>query len=265
MGHLLVGGRRGPMTNRHRSPGTVRLAILAAALGMLSAGDLPAQARVQAIHFRPGSTSTAIAGKVQGDQSVDYLLNARAGQKLSVSLTSSNRSVYFNLIAPGEKDVAFYVGSNSDELNRFQGSVPASGNTRVRVYLYRAAARRGEVATYRLNVSIKGSAKPNEPSGDALVAGTDFQATGNIDCTTPQGSSQCPFGVHREGAGSGWVQITRPNGAKRAIFFEHGKPVRFDASEADNAAFSVARKGDNSVVRIRNETYVIPDAVISGG
>lgn len=237
------------------------LAIAAATL------PVPAAAQTQQkVQFAKGATSTRINGTIRGRNYIDYIVNARSGQQLSVSMTSKNTAAYFNLIEPGQTDVAFYVGSNSTPLNRFDGTIPSTGDMRVRVYLYRAAARRNEVANYRLSISIAGEGSEARPSGDALVAGTDFHATGDIPCTTAEGSStRCAFGVRREGGGSGWVQLTRPNGAKRTVFFEQGKAIRFDESEADRAPFSARKEGDDTIVRIGAETYVIPDAIIFGG
>ena len=44
-----------------------------------------------------------------------------------------------------------------------------------------------------------------------------------------------------------------------------GKPIGADTSEADPGKFSSARKGDLHLIRIGNEFYEIPDAVVLGG
>lgn len=251
---------------RSKSPRSKSLTWIALAI---AAATLPVSAAAQTqqrVQFAKGATSARINGTIRGRNYVDHMINARSGQKLSVSMASKNTAAYFNLIAPGETDVAFYVGSNGMPLNRFDGIVPSPGDMRVRVYLYRAAARRNEVANYQLTISITDKASDAGPSGDALVSGTNFHATGDLPCTAAQSvSARCAFGVRREGGGSGWVQITRPNGAKRTIFFEQGKAVRFDESEADRAPFSARKEGDDTIVRVGAEAYVIPDAIIFGG
>ncbi|MFZ7093929.1 hypothetical protein [Primorskyibacter sp. 2E233] len=93
------------------------------------------------------------------------------------------------------------------------------------------------------------------PSGgsDALVPGTEFNATGPIDCMRGQdGPTQsCTFGVKREGNGNGSVTVTFPDGAGRVIFFEKGNAVSYDQSQADaGATMTVSRDGDNSIVFI---------------
>ena len=45
-----------------------------------------------------------------------------------------------------------FIGSTSG--NQFEGSLPASGDYKLRVYMMRSAARRDEVAKYRLEMII---------------------------------------------------------------------------------------------------------------
>lgn len=83
---------------------------------------------------------------------IDYLLGARQGQSMNVSMGTDNGPNTFNIIAPGKADEAMFVGSTSG--NQFEGRLPASGDCNVRVYLMRSAARRDEIANYRLDMSI---------------------------------------------------------------------------------------------------------------
>lgn len=85
---------------------------------------------------------------------------------------------------------------------------------------------------------------------------------------TPSGgqpTGSCPFGVSREGSGSGIVTVTKPDGRKRAIFFENGAATGADVSEADPDEFGMSRESDLTIIRIGEECCEIPDAVISGG
>lgn len=45
-----------------------------------------------------------------------------------------------------------------------------------------------------------------------------------------QAAGSCPFGVEREGGGSGIVTVTKPDGRTRAIFFENGAATGYDVS-----------------------------------
>ncbi|NRG19228.1 hypothetical protein HPQ64_16175 [Rhizobiales bacterium] len=104
-------------------------------------------------------------------------------------------------------------------------------------------------------------------SSDALVQGTAFNATGNIPCSFGSGqpTTQCPFGVQRQGNGSGYVTVTKPDGRTRSITFEDGRAIAADTSQADWGEFSASKQGDLSIVRVGEERYEIPDAVIYGG
>jgi hypothetical protein len=235
------------------------IAIVLCFSGSVAAEDI----RTERVRFAPGKTSTVIEGRIKGYDTVDYVLGARQGQSMNVSMASNNGANYFNILAPGETEVAFFNGSMSQ--NQYEGVLPKTGDYRIRVYMMRSAARRNEVAKYRLEMIV--AAADNAGSMDAVVAGTAYHATGNIPCamaaSQPMGS--CPFGVTREGTGSGTVTITKPDGRTRAIFFENGTAAGADVSQADPGAFRATRQGDLTTVRIGDERYEIPDAVIFGG
>ena len=105
------------------------------------------------------------------------------------------------------------------------------------------------------------------PQTDAKVAGTDYHATGNIPCSMGGGAptGSCPFGVKREGGGSGIVTVTKRDGRTRAIFFENGAATGYDMSQADPGEFRAEKQADTSIIHIGEERYEIPDAVIFGG
>lgn len=106
---------------------------------------------------------------------------------------------------------------------------------------------------------------------DALVPGTDFNATGLISCVRSADAPMqaCPFGVKREstGSGNGSVTITWPDGGSRVIFFEGGVPAYFDQSQADQGLTMSATRTDDgmNIIFIGEERFEIPDAVIWGG
>ncbi|MEA3291383.1 MAG: DNA breaking-rejoining protein [Pseudomonadota bacterium] len=116
------------------------------------------------MQFPKGEIGTTIKGSIKGRETVDYKLRARAGQGMIVGLETDNSSNYFNVMAPGESNAAFFIGSN--EGNRFEGDLPESGDYTIRVYLYRNAARRGESARYSLEVAIAAAGEvPSEADG----------------------------------------------------------------------------------------------------
>ena len=93
-------------------------------------------------------------------------------------------------------------------------------------------------------------------------------ATGRIPCAQYAGqpTRQCDFRVAREGNGTATVVVTKPDGVTRALFFEDGRFLSADTSQADGyPEYSATRSGDMSIVRVGEERYEIPDAVIFGG
>lgn len=249
-----------------------RLILLAMLAAFASPAANAADAiRTQRVKFERGTSSAVVEGSITGYEVVDYVLGAGKGQHMNVSMATKNTATYFNILAPGESEVAFFNGSIND--NQYEGTLPASGDYRIRVYMMRSAARRNEKANYRLEMIITGaSTAPPKTSGnqlahDALVPGTSYHATGDIRCTMAAGQAagMCPFGVRREGNGSGIVTITKPDGRTRAVFFENGKATGADVSQADPGEFRASRESDNTIVWIGQERYEIPDAVIFGG
>ena len=110
------------------------------------------------------------------------------------------------------------------------------------------------------------------PSSDATVAGTDYNATTILSCgfggSAPNQS--CNAGVKRNWGedGTNLVEVTKPDGRKRAIFFNGTTPYGADSAEADGSAgwdLKHTRDGDRVTITYGPETYVIVDALIEGG
>ena len=131
------------------------------------------------VSFATGTSGATIRGALKGEQITDYLLGASAGQTMNVDFSTTNPAGYFNLMI-GNDPAAIHIGSVAG--NHYSGALPASGDYRIRVYLMRSAARRGESADYTLSVSIGGAAKPapvTEDYADGLAGGPDWwQVTG---------------------------------------------------------------------------------------
>jgi hypothetical protein len=140
--------------------------------------------REMRVQFPRGATRTTIEDRITGYEIVDYKLGASAGQGMTATLETDDLGNYFNVMAPGEADVAFFIGSRDG--NRFEGELPETGDYTIRVYLMRSAARHDETAGYRLEVAI--AAAGDEPSevdrsgsaarlgdfADGLSGGPDF-------------------------------------------------------------------------------------------
>jgi hypothetical protein len=104
------------------------------------------------VQFAKGASSKTIKATIKGDQSKAYVLRLGKGQRLSVKMTATNGSNYFNIWAPGS-DTAMFIGST--EGNEYVGVVPQSGDYKIDVYLMRNAARRNEASTFTLTVGAR--------------------------------------------------------------------------------------------------------------
>lgn len=124
---------------------------------MFSLNAYAEEDRWEEVRFARGSSSATIKSSITGYQSVNYTIDAKAGQNMTVRLSTSNSSNYFNIYAPGKGPggEAMFVGSSSG--NRYSGTLPSSGRYTISVYLMRNAARRNETASFTLNVGVTGS------------------------------------------------------------------------------------------------------------
>lgn len=106
-------------------------------------------------------------------------------------------------------------------------------------------------------------------AGTAERAGRgDFDARGQIPCAQVRGQpmGQCDFQVARGPNGEATVVVTRFDGTTRALFFEGGAFVGADTSQADGYPhYSVTKEADLFMIRVGDERYEIPDAVVFGG
>ena len=156
----------------------IHLTLALAVLGPLAASVASAQDRTERVTFAPGKTGTLLRDRVRGYRGVNYVLGASAGQKLSVEMVADNDSAYFNIRRSGSSE-AIYNGSVDG--NSTSVILPSGGDWVVQVYLMRNAARRDEVANYRLSVSIEGRGSVGKPPvGDADASGPDFWVVAGV-------------------------------------------------------------------------------------
>ncbi len=241
---------------------TLLLATLITAPAMIPSPAL-SQVREQRVQFKSGTSQATLQGKIQGEQSVNYRIRANAGQTLSVSFNSDNGANSFNIYAPGKvpgKDGAMVIGDQNG--NSYEGTLPSTGDYLIQVFLMRSAARNNEVANYRLKIGVTGNTQ-----SDATVSGTNYHATGNIPCSMGNGqpTQSCPYGVTRSGNGTADVTVKKPDGRSRVIFFEKGKAIGANTSQADRGEFTASKESDLFIIRVGKERYEIPEAVIFGG
>lgn len=252
---------------------TIRHALAALLSGCLAAATAQAADGVESrqLRFAKNASSATVKGSIQGRQTIDYKLRARAGQTMTVKLESRNAGLAFNVLPPGSTGEAL---PDAISLQSWSGALPRDGEYSVRTYLPRSAGRRGEVARFTLTVAIAGAsagkaaaatgASPAQRAGEGK-----FNATGRIPCAQAAGqpmTQQCDFGVARGPGGSAAVAVTLPDGRKRLLFFEGGKAVGADLSQADgDMSFQATKEADLFRIRAGKERYEVPEAVVNGG
>ena len=115
-------------------------------------------------------------------------------------------------------------------------------------------------------------AEASSANDDAKVAGTDYDATTILKCGFDGKSptQSCNAGVKRkwDEKGNAMVEVTKPDGRKRAIFFNGIEPFSAESAQSDGSAgwdFKTRRDGDRVTITYGPETYVVVDALITGG
>lgn len=206
--------------------------IAAALLVVADAGSQTAvaQERNVRVEFGRGQSSTVIRGTVRGYEGANYRVNVRGGQRLAVTMDSSNGSNYFNILGPGGGDALFNGSISGDFADII---VPDSGDYVVQVYLMRNAARRNEQARFTLRIEVTGGrpvAPPQPDFADGLSGGPDFFQVAGISPgdalnirTRP--SAQSPIvtrvvngeilrnGGCRMTGQTRWCRVSRPDGS----------------------------------------------------
>lgn len=102
----------------------------------------------QQIKFARGRTSTTIQQSVLRGERDHYVLRARAGQKLQVSISSLEKNAAFQIYLPGRKKMLKGAGE-TDDATRWNGKLPVAGN-----YTIEVGSTRGN-AGYKLVVTLR--------------------------------------------------------------------------------------------------------------
>lgn len=244
-----------------RFAATIGILMLLGLTSIVSAEE----ARKEILQFAKGATGTSVSGNISGYETVNYKVNAKAGQQMVVKLATNHTATYFNVFAPGTGpgDAAIFIGSTSGE--RFATELPASGTYTIQVYMMRSAARRNESADFKLRVDIDGAQSSNpRPHGSDRNQTWAYDASGILPCSAgePSFRRECPFQVRRmPGAAEIRTSKPLPNQGQRVLYFDNDR-FRTD----DNSPLNWQRQGDNWWLAAgQQEYYLIPDAVIYGG
>jgi len=102
--------------------------------------------------LRPG-VILSYPGAVRGYDLVNYEFVGKAGQKLTIQLTSRNTFLYFNVVSK-KTGVALETEPVAREVTKWSGTLPEEGRYVVQVYLVRAEARRNHKANFKLSLAL---------------------------------------------------------------------------------------------------------------
>lgn len=100
------------------------------------------------VHFAPGTSSTTIKGTVIRGQNDRYYIGAKAGQKMTVKITSTEKNAVFQIYFHGEEESLPGAGDGDDATN-WSGELPIDNE-----YVIVVGGTRGN-ASYTLTISIK--------------------------------------------------------------------------------------------------------------
>jgi hypothetical protein len=232
---------------------------------MLGGGPASGQEiRTEEIRFSGDSARVMITGRLQGRETVDYLIPAEAGDLLSVVLESRHLSCYFNLLPPGA-DTALHIGSHSGPTCSTRAT--SSGMYIARVYLMRNAARRGETARYTLRIARSGTSPGSSSTAMPALPPDRVAASGQVKISRGSGGERwTDFRVLRDPpAKSATIWILQGNGGLEPTYlvlrFADGRFLT-----ADGAAVPAVRQEDNWIITTaQGEFCTIPDALLYGG
>jgi len=100
------------------------------------------------VRFAPGTSATTIRGAVVRGDRDRYYVGAKAGQTMSVKITSSEKNAVFQIYFHGEEESLPGAG-DGDDATTWSGKLPIDNE-----YVLVVGGTRGN-ATYALTISIK--------------------------------------------------------------------------------------------------------------
>jgi hypothetical protein len=133
----------------------IRSLLIATALAV-SSGAKAQNIRREVVRFAPGTSSATLGGDLASYSMVDYVVGARAGQVMWVTIRSDNGQSAFNVTAPGARQ-ALFAGASSGP--SFRRTLTVGGNYKIRVFQMRMAARRNTETAYTLEIALEGAGR----------------------------------------------------------------------------------------------------------
>jgi hypothetical protein len=129
-------------------PRIVRHLIAFAFISTLATFPVFADGVTKKVRFARGTSSTTIRGAVIRGERDRYLVGARAGQTMTVKITSLEKNAVFQIYFSGEQESLPGAGE-TDDATKWSGRLPADNE-----YVIVVGGTRGN-ASYTLTISIK--------------------------------------------------------------------------------------------------------------
>jgi hypothetical protein len=131
---------------------TFMVAIALIAMTMVASADTIVKGEVK---FQKGKAATTIEDGLARGEENEYTVKAKAGQTMTVSITSVEKNAVFELLelAEGGERTPFFDNNGKEvrEATKWKGKLPGNG---AQTYLIVVGATRGG-ADYKLKVEIK--------------------------------------------------------------------------------------------------------------
>jgi hypothetical protein len=99
------------------------------------------------VRFARGRTTSVLKGTVVNDGMNQYVLTAKAGQRMSVHLTSPSKRAKFDLYS--QENRALFIDSGGEDTTDWEGELPESGEYVISVYSTRKNTK------YTLEITIR--------------------------------------------------------------------------------------------------------------
>ena len=125
----------------------ISIVILVTCSAALAQGG--GKAEPNRIEFKRGTSSTIISGVVRGDEQAEYVLGAKQGQRLVITLTSVPvKSSVFQLLGEGNDT----LGLEHDANFEYSGILPRTGDYFITV---RRPTEAKGTSRYKLTVTVR--------------------------------------------------------------------------------------------------------------
>ena len=128
----------------------IRLALAVLFLG-ISSTVVSADDPTQRIVFAPGQKTITMKGGVTGYRSLRYLMYAQPGQVVSITFTSTKKTLRYDVTQGGHRLRDGSDGSFDD----WSATVPAEGDCAIDVYFKSSDAKKNAEASFALTVTLK--------------------------------------------------------------------------------------------------------------